>query len=77
MMNKYNDVGVALGTIADYIRDNGGTPIERDYHLILRRIIVILEEHAQEDEKQKQHLADAFSRIADLELKIQNIAAYR
>lgn len=50
MMNKYADVGVALGTIADYIRDKGGSPIERDYHAVLRRIIVILEEHAKTDE---------------------------
>ena len=74
-MNKYADVGIALGTIADYIREKGGSPIERDYHAVLRRMIVILEEHAIEDEKQKKQLADAFSRIADLDLKIQKLAA--
>jgi uncharacterized protein (DUF2267 family) len=75
MMNKYADVGVVLGTIADYIRANGGSPIEREYHAVLRRMIGILEEQAQEDEKQKQHLADAISRIANLELKLQKLAS--
>lgn len=81
-MNKYADVGVALGTIADYIRDKGGSPIERDYHAVLRRIIVILEEHAKTDEAQARHheekmqdLARAYSRIADLEMKVQQMDA--
>ena len=77
MMNKYTDVGVALGTIADYIRDKGCSPIDRDYHAVLCRMIVILEEHAAAEEKQKQQLADAFSRIADLDMKIQKLEAKR
>lgn len=43
MNNKYTDVGIALGTIADHIRANGGTAVERDFHAVLTRIIGIAE----------------------------------
>ena len=48
MNNKYTDVGIALGTIADHIRANGGTPVEIDFHAVLTRLLEIAEKQAVE-----------------------------
>jgi hypothetical protein len=45
-LNKYQDVGVSLGTIADYIREKGASPVERDYHAVFVRLLHILEVQA-------------------------------
>lgn len=66
MNNKYTDVGIALGTIADHIRANGGTPIERDYHAVLVRLLDIAEKQASE-------IANLKAEISKLEGWIKNM----
>ncbi len=65
-MKKYNDVAFTLGSLADYMRDKGATKFEQDCHQILRRVVVILEDQAIEDEKQKL-------RIDELERQLQKL----
>jgi hypothetical protein len=55
-LNKFQDVGISLGTIADFIREKGASPIERDYHAVFVRMIGILEQHEATINEAKQKI---------------------
>ena len=68
-LNKFLDVGIWLGTIADFIREKGSTEIERDYHAIFVRMIVILEQHEATIEELKQETDSLKCEVAALKRK--------
>ena len=68
-LNKFSDVGIWLGTIADFIREKGSTAIERDYHAIFVRMLGILEQHEATIEEAKRKINTLEDEVAALKRK--------
>jgi DNA-binding transcriptional MerR regulator len=68
-LNKYHDVGVSLGTIADYIREKGASPVERDYHAVFIRMLHILETQAMTLDEAKVKIDKLEDQVRELQKK--------